>query len=97
MMNSSIGQSLPSKTIVVDRVVFESLVKAAEKGQLANSAVGSFESERRILSDSLVLVKALNVKIANELAGCKKDKFLLMCICIGLLIVIGVFLWFRLK
>ncbi len=78
--------SQPSKIIVVDRSVFEELVKTAEKGKLANKAVGSFESERRVLRDSLVIVKADNTILSQKIA--KDSKFILILF-IGNLILIG--------
>ena len=56
-----------SRTIVVDRATFESLVKAAEKGKLAYKAVGSFESERKVLRDSLDTVKDEKKTLQQEL------------------------------
>lgn len=72
MMNSSTGQSPLSKTIVVERAVFEALVKTAEKGKLANNAVGSFESERRVLRDSLEIMKGENETLTMQLAETKQ-------------------------
>ena len=74
-MNLSSVQWQSSK-IEVDRNVFEQLLKEAEKGQLSNSAVASFEMNRKVLADSLILVKHDKALLQNKVQA--RNKFIMV-------------------
>lgn len=75
------------KTIVVERSVFAELVKAAEIGKLSSKAVGSFESERRVLRDSLEAVKAEKVILQQKV---NKDEETILLLHIGLVLFLAI-------
>jgi hypothetical protein len=83
------------KTIVVERSVFAELVKAAEIGKLSSKAVGSFESERRVLRDSLATLKVKNKSLQQKLDGQISMSWYLLAVAIFFFLVIVLTIFLR--
>jgi len=85
----------PSKKIVVERSVFEELVKTAEKGKIANKVVGSFESERKVLRDSLDSIKVEKITLQQKLESQINMSWYLLAVAIVFLLIITLIIFFR--